>query len=223
MPNRHHHSRGLGLTSSAVRARLVDELRDQGVRDEKVLAAVGRIPRHEFVEDAWQAEAYRNRPLPIGHAQTISQPYVVALMTQALLQGRARPKRVLEVGTGSGYQTAVLAELVDVVFSVERIRPLTELARQRLERLGYRNVHFGYADGMLGWAPYAPFDGIIVTAGAARVPAALVEQLAPDGRLVIPVGPSGSQSLMLYEREGDHIRSHTLADVSFVPLLAGRA
>ncbi len=210
------------MASPASRQRLVDELRAQGVIDERVLAAIGRIARHDFVEEALRSEAYKNRPLPIGHAQTISQPYVVALMTQALLAAGPR-KRVLEIGTGSGYQTAVLAELVETVFTVERIRPLSEQARGRLQQLGYRNVHFGYADGMQGWAPHAPYDGILVTAGAASVPPALTEQLAIGGRLLIPVGPQGAQALKLIERDAKGLRESVIASVSFVPLLAGKS
>lgn len=222
-PPRHHHARGLGLTSASVRARLVDELRHQGISDERVLAAISRIARHEFVEEALSSEAYKNRSLPIGHAQTISQPYIVALMTQAALDGAARPARVLEIGTGSGYQTAVLAELVEVVFTVERLRPLTEMARTRLQRLGYRNVHFGYADGMLGWTPYAPYDAIVVTAAAAEVPAGLAEQLAIGGRLVIPVGTISRQQLKLIRRTSKGFEETVLAPVTFVPLLSGLA
>ncbi|SHH07605.1 protein-L-isoaspartate(D-aspartate) O-methyltransferase [Hydrocarboniphaga daqingensis] len=220
---RHHHSRGLGLTSSAVRHRMVDELRSLGIVDERVLATIGRIARHEFVEEALSSEAYRNRSLPIGHAQTISQPYIVALMTQAALAGAARLTRVLEVGTGSGYQTAVLAEHAETVFTVERLRPLTESARLRLQRLGYRNVHFGYADGMQGWPPHAPYDAIVVTAAATVTPPGLADQLALGGRLVIPVGPSGAQELRLIERTASGLRERVLASVTFVPLLAGRA
>ena len=217
----HHHSRGLGMTSSKVRKALIDELRNQGIRDERVLEVMTRIERHQFVEQALQSEAYKNRALPIGHAQTISQPYIVALMTEAVLGGGS-PKRILEVGTGSGYQTAVLSALVETVFTVERIRPLTEAARTRLAKLGFRNVHFGYADGTLGWPPYAPFDGIIVTAGGAEIPATLIDQLAPGGRLVIPVGPPGAQSLRLVERTARGTTERDLGAVSFVPLLTGK-
>jgi protein-L-isoaspartate(D-aspartate) O-methyltransferase len=220
---RHHHSRGLGLTSSSVRGRLVDELRAQGIVDERVLATIGRIARHEFVEEALSSEAYKNRSLPIGHAQTISQPYIVALMTQAALAGATRLTKILEVGTGSGYQTAVLAEHAETVFTVERLRPLTETARTRLQRLGYRNVHFGYADGMNGWTPYAPYDAIVVTAAAQTIPPGLTDQLAIGGRLVIPVGPNGAQQLKLIERSATGLRESVLASVIFVPLLAGRA
>lgn len=222
---RHHHARGLGLTSAVVRSRLLGELRQSGIHDERVLEVMGRIARHEFVEEALASEAYKNRSLPIGHAQTISQPFIVALMTQAALgrAGTPRPRRVLEVGTGSGYQTAVLAELCEAVFTVERLRPLTEIARGRLQRLGYKNIHFGYADGMHGWMPYAPYDAIVVTAAAASLPTGLPDQLAPGGRLVIPVGPSQAQKLLLIERTATRFVETVLTDVIFVPLLAGRA
>ncbi len=207
---------------SAARARLLEEIRQQGVSDAAVLAAIIRVPRELFVDDALKSRAYENNALPIGHAQTISQPVIVAVMTQALTQGR-KLERVLEVGTGSGYQTAVLAELVGTVFTVERIKPLSELARRRLSALAYRNVHFGYADGMNGWLPYAPYQGILVTAGTEQLPPALIEQLAPGGRLVIPVGPAGRQSLKLVERIGSSLREQDLGWVSFVPLLCGKA
>ncbi|MDT0499152.1 protein-L-isoaspartate(D-aspartate) O-methyltransferase [Algiphilus sp. W345] len=223
MIGRHHHSRGLGVTSDNARQRLVRELQQQGVTDPAVLEVIARVPRHEFVEEALRYRAYINTALPIGQAQTISQPYVVALMTQ-LLMAPGKIRKVLEIGTGSGYQTAVLAELVSTVFSVERLRELSRVARERLERLGYHNVLFNYGDGMKGWASQAPYDGILVTAGAAEVPPALPEQLGPGGRLVMPVGPSGAQVLLCIDRtlDGRLIRSQT-ANVSFVPLLAGRA
>lgn len=207
--------------TAAAQQRLLDELRGQGIDDERVLAALAKVPRHEFVDDALKNRAYENHALPIGHAQTISQPFVVALMTQSLLRGR-KPQRVLEVGTGSGFQTAVLAELVPTVYTVERIKPLSEAARQRLAALRYRNIHFGYADGSNGWLPYAPYDGILVTAGAEAVPPALVRQLSGSGRLIIPVGPQGRQSLKLIERRGAGTREQDLGWVSFVPLLPGR-
>ena len=212
------------MTSSRVRENLIQELRQQGIRDERVLKVMTRIERHQFVEEALKSEAYKNRALPIGHAQTISQPFIVALMTQAVMGGAVPPKRVLEVGTGSGYQTAVLAALVETVFTVERIRALTETARVRLAGLGIRNVHFGYADGTLGWPPYAPYDAIVVTAGGSETPQALVDQLAPGGRLVIPVGPTGAQSLRLIERTavGTTVQQD-LGSVTFVPLLTGKA
>lgn len=218
------HPRGHAYLANNRRAGLIDRLRAEGIRDERVLATIEKLPRHEFVDEALKERAYENSALPIGHAQTISQPAVVALMTQALIDGhRGKLPRVLEVGTGSGYQTAVLAELVGTVFTVERIKPLTELARKRLAHLGYRNIHFGYADGMNGWLPYAPYDGIIVTAGAEGVPPALTEQLAVGGRLVIPVGPQGRQALRVIERSSRGFSQRDLAAVSFVPLLAGKA
>jgi protein-L-isoaspartate(D-aspartate) O-methyltransferase len=211
-----------GFLSNNRRAALIQQLRAEGIHDERVIKALEKIERDRFVDEALKNRAYENSALPIGHAQTISQPVVVALMTQALLGGQ-KLRRVLEIGTGSGYQTAVLAELVETVFTVERIKPLTETARQRLSSLGYHNVHFGYADGMKGWSAYAPYDGIIVTAGAAELPPALVEQLAPGGRLLIPVGPQGHQSLRLVQRGAKGVTEQHLAAVSFVPLLAGKA
>ncbi len=207
---------------------MVGELRRNGVSDERVLAAMQKIPRHEFVEEAWKGEAYRNKPLPIGLAQTLSQPVVVGLMSQALLEmpagtGDGPRKRVLEIGTGSGYQTAVLAELIERVYSVERLKALSELARKRLGGLGYRNIHFGYADGTLGWDAHGPYDAIIVTAAAAELPKALLEQLAVGGRLVIPVGPPNNQMLRAVDRIASRYVATDLATVSFVPLLEGRA
>lgn len=223
----HRHSRGLGLTSPASRARMIEELRKQGIADERVLAAMLKLPRHEFVEEAWKSEAYRsNRVLPIGQAQTLSQPYIVALMTQLLLEPAAEGgvrRRVLEIGTGSGYQTAVLGEVVERVYSVERLKALSELARQRLAALGYRNIHCGYADGTLGWAAHAPYDGILVTAGTGEVPKALLEQLDRGGRLIIPVGPANDQRLRIVDRVGARYATRDVAVVSFVPLLEGKA
>ena len=206
---------------NTARTRLFDELRRQGIHDENVLAAMAKIPREQFVDHALAERAYKNDALPIGHAQTLSQPYVVALMTAALLDGK-KLKKVLEIGTGSGYQTAVLAPLCDTVFTVERIKALTELARKRLAGLGYKNVHFGYADGMNGWLPYAPYDGILVTAGTEEIPQPLLQQMADGGRLVIPVGPQGRQSLKLVERKGTRYKQTDLGAVSFVPLLGGK-
>lgn len=203
------------------RDRLLEEIARNGVSDAAVLAAMAKVPRDRFLDDALKNRAYENNALPIGHAQTISQPAIVAFMTQALTQGR-KLERVLEIGTGSGYQTAVLAELVGTVFTVERIKALSEQARQRLSALAYRNIHFGYADGMKGWLPYAPYQGILVTAGAESLPTVLLDQLGPGGRLVIPIGPQGRQSLKLYERRGATLREQDLGWVSFVPLLGGK-
>jgi len=222
----HPHSLGLGLTSPASRARLIAELKREGIADERVLEVLGKLPRHDFVEEAWRGEAYKNKPLPIGSSQTISQPYIVALMTQLLLEpapGGAPRKKVLEIGTGSGYQTAVLAELVQNVFSVERIKALAEQARNRLRSLGYRNIHCGYSDGTAGWGAHAPYDGIIVTAAATEVPKALLEQLERGGRLVIPVGPPSHQTLKVIDRTAaNRWQTREIAGVSFVPLLEGK-
>ncbi|HUS24151.1 MAG TPA: protein-L-isoaspartate(D-aspartate) O-methyltransferase [Candidatus Binatia bacterium] len=217
----HPHARGLGMASESSRKRLVSELRSLGIRDERVLAVMARVPRHEFMEEALRSRAYENNALPIGHAQTISQPYVVALMTEAVLRD-GTPKRVLEIGTGSGYQTAVLAELVPAVFTIERRRPLSELARSRLRALGYENVVFSYGDGNDGWAAHAPYEAILVTAAAESVPPALTAQLAAAGRLVIPVGPPGLQALKLVRRRDARIEEQKLGNVTFVPLVAGR-
>lgn len=203
--------------------RLADELARQGITDPEVLRVMGQLERHRFVDGAFHARAYEPQSaLPIGFAQTISQPAVVALMTQALIHGKRRA-RVLEVGTGSGYQTAVLAQLCDTVFTVERVKALSEQARTRLSGMGFRNVHFGYADGSQGWLPYAPYDGILVTAAGADVPEALLNQLAPHGRLVIPVGAPGQQVLRVVDRRITRYSVHDIAQVSFVPLLGGKA
>jgi protein-L-isoaspartate(D-aspartate) O-methyltransferase len=220
-------------TLDSQRRRLLEELRRQGVRDERVLAAIGKVPREQFIEEALRGRAYENNALPIGQAQTISQPYIVALMTQALLEGsvpapggKSAPRKVhkvLEIGTGCGYQTAVLAELVSAVFTIERLKRLSEQARQRLAKLGYHRIHFSYADGNAGWPTYAPFDGILVTAATEAIPQALIDQLAPGGRLIIPVGPLGFQNLKMLERTAQGVRTSNLCGVSFVPLLGGRA
>lgn len=211
-----------GAPTAAARNRLVEELRALGIQDERLLDVMARVPRHEFVEPAFQSQAYKcDLTVPIGHAQTLSQARVVAVMTEALLAG-SRPAKVLEIGTGSGYQTAVLAPLCGTVFTVERIKPLSETARRRLSELGIKNVHFGYADGSEGWASFAPYDGILVTAGADTVPTALLEQLVPGGRLVIPVGPANAQVLKVITRTPNGFAGRDVANVSFVPLLAGK-
>ena len=193
-----------------------------GPIDARVKDAMARVPRHLFVPPAQQPHAYENRPLPIGHGQTISQPYTVALMTDLLKPGKQ--DRVLEIGTGSGYQAAVLAELVRSVYTIEIVEPLATEARARLDRLGYRNVEVRTGDGYKGWEERAPFDAIMVTAGADEVPPPLLRQLKPGGRMVIPVGPAGSiQSLMLIEKQADgSIRSHQVVPVRFVPLTRER-
>lgn len=202
---------------AAERQRMVDEqIARRGIRDQRVLAAMRKIERHRFVSEAQRSGAYEDHPLPVGEGQTISQPYIVALMTEALaLQG---DERVLEVGTGSGYQTAILAELAAEVYSVEILPRLAEQARATLEDLGYRNVHIRLGDGSEGWAEHAPYQGILVTAAPPQVPPALLEQLAEGGRLVIPVGVQ-SQELELHTRRPEGFRVERLAAVRFVPLV----
>lgn len=194
-------------------------LKQQGIDDERVLKAITGLPRHEFVDEAMSHKAWDNSALPIGFGQTISQPYIVARMTQALLQN-GMPHRVLEIGTGSGFQTAVLAQLVDEVYTIERIKPLQYQARRRLQRLDLYNVRTKHGDGWEGWANRAPFDAIIVTAAASSVPSALLAQLADGGRMVIPVGDM-HQTLWLYQRRGDDFERTMLEAVRFVPLIQG--
>ncbi|AKJ94889.1 MULTISPECIES: protein-L-isoaspartate(D-aspartate) O-methyltransferase [Thioalkalivibrio] len=212
---------GAGLTSQRARDRLVRLLEGQGIRDPRVLEAIRSIPRHLFVEEALSHRAYENTALPIGHRQTISQPFIVARMTEALLEGE-RPRTVLEIGTGSGYQAAVLAQIVDRVFSVERIQALSRNARELLSRLGINNVNLRHSDGADGWPDKAPFDGIILTAAPKEVPEALLTQLALGGRLVAPVeGPDGRQQLVRYTRTEEAYVRDILDAVMFVPMLPG--
>ncbi len=216
--------------TAAARSKLGEKLRELGVSDERVLAVMAKVPRHEFVDPAFQAQAYHpDLTAPIGHAQTISQARIVALMTQALMGGKARLDKVLEIGTGSGYQTAVLSPLCSTVFTVERIKALSETARRRLAAMNIQNVHFGYADGTEGWSAFAPYDGIVATAGAERVSAALVSQLNIGGRLVIPVAIEGGQQqgdsphvLQVITRTATGSTVQKLMGVSFVPLLSGK-
>ncbi|MBI3545805.1 MAG: protein-L-isoaspartate(D-aspartate) O-methyltransferase [Gammaproteobacteria bacterium] len=206
------------MTSQRTRERLIQRLREQGIRDERVLESIRNVPRHLFVDEALASRAYEDTALPIGHSQTISQPYIVALMTQTLL-AEGRVKKVLEVGTGSGYQTAVLANLVDEIFSVERIEPLMKLSRRRLRELGFRNIQIKLSDGSWGWNEHAPYDAIIVTAAPAEVPAPLREQLALGGRLVIPVGSVTMQELLLVQHTDQGFVQERLELVNFVPLV----
>lgn len=215
--------RGVGMTSARSRERLLDRLREQGIRDEAVLDRLRQVPRHVFIEEALASRAYEDTALPIGFQQTISQPFIVARMTEALLAGGQR-FNVLEVGTGCGYQTAVLAGLVGRVCTVERIGPLQEQARQRLQALGIQNVRFRHGDGYEGFKLHAPFDGIVVTAAPEVVPQALLKQLSPKGgRLIVPVGPEGRQELMCIVRREELYQREKLGLVSFVPLLPGVA
>ena len=215
---------GIGMTSARTRERLVSRLREAGVSSEAVLERIRSVPRHLFVDEALASRAYEDTALPIGFGQTISQPYIVALMTQALLEHVPRGEqlgRVLEVGTGCGYQTAVLAPLVRHLFSVERIGPLRERANRLLRTLRISNVSLRHGDGWHGWESQAPFDGIIVTAAPAEIPAELLEQLADGGCLVIPAGRHGAQALWRVTREGNRLQREELALVSFVPLVEG--
>jgi protein-L-isoaspartate(D-aspartate) O-methyltransferase len=217
---------GMGMTSQRVRDRLIERLRNGthdggGIRDEHVLNAIRTVPRHLFVDEALAARAYEDNALPIGHGQTISQPWVVARMTEALFEDGATPKKVLEVGTGSGYQAAILAALGLEVHTVERIGDLLRTARKRFRALGL-NIRSKHDDGRIGWPENGPFDAIVVTAAAPALVDALTEQLAVGGTLVAPVGGSGGQSLVkLRKREDGTIERTDLAAVVFVPLLSG--
>ncbi|KAA9132813.1 protein-L-isoaspartate(D-aspartate) O-methyltransferase [Marinihelvus fidelis] len=211
---------GIGMTSRGTRDRLVGRLREHGIRDERVLSAIMNVPRHEFVDEALSSRAYEDTALPIGQSQTISQPYIVARMTEALLAGGTLAK-VLEVGTGSGYQAAVLAQLVSEVYTVERIKELLRSSRQLFHRLKIFNVRTRHADGHLGWPGQAPFDGIIVTAAARTIPEDLVAQLAIGGRLVMPLERDGEQRLLMIQRGEDGCETADLGAVVFVPMLAG--
>ncbi|MGH8529615.1 MAG: protein-L-isoaspartate(D-aspartate) O-methyltransferase [Nevskiales bacterium] len=217
---RHPHALGQGMASDRSRSRLVQELKAEGISSTEVLAAIERVPRHQFVEEALTSRAYDNTALPIGYGQTISQPLVVAWMTELLIAD-GKPREVLEVGTGSGYQTAVLAELGLTIYSTERLKPLHELARQRLRALRYTRVRLRLSDGTLGLPDYAPFEGIIVTAAAPIVPPALLEQLRVGGRLIMPVGDRGIQRLVVMRRKERGFEQKLHDAVSFVPLLPG--
>jgi protein-L-isoaspartate(D-aspartate) O-methyltransferase len=211
---------GIGMTSARTRDRLVQRLREQGIASLAVLDRIRNVPRHIFVDEALGSRAYEDTALPIGFGQTISQPYIVARMTEALLQGGVVHK-VLEVGTGCGYQTAVLSPLVDRIYTVERIEPLLERAKERLKELDVRNVRFRHADGSVGWKTQAPFDGILVAAAPLVVPEALLKQLQVGGRLLVPVGPEGEQELVRFTRREQRIDRESLGPVAFVPLLGG--
>ena len=214
-------TRGIGMTSQRTRDRLVERLRQEGIRNEAVLDVIRNTPRHLFVDEALASRAYEDTALPIGYNQTISQPYVVAVMTDLVVRGD--PQKVLEIGTGSGYQAAVLAPLVARVYTVERIEPLAAQARQRFRKLGLRNIRASYSDGTAGLPDFAPYDAIITTAATEVIPQALLEQLSPDGgRLIIPVGSRESQRLTVVTRHDDSYEQERLDPVIFVPLLTGQ-
>ena len=212
---------GIGMTSERTRLRMIEQLRREGITDERVLNAMAEVPRHLFVDEGIASRAYEDVALPIGHAQTISSPTIVALMTQLLLE-KGPMKKVLEVGTGCGYQTAVLAKLVDEVYTLERIAPLMDKARRHLRDLRFYNVRYKHVDGHEGYPEGAPYDGILITASAARVPEALKEQLAPNGRMVLPVGVD-DQWLYVVDRTASGFAEKRCAAVRFVPLLPGLA
>lgn len=212
---------GIGMTSSRTRERMLARLREQGIQDEVVINVMAEIPRHIFVDEALSIRAYEDVSLPIGYGQTISQPYIVAKMTQILRNGKQLNK-VLEIGTGCGYQTAVLSRVSNEVFSLERIRPLVMKARTHLRALKCTNVKLDHADGSMGLKDYGPFDAIMVTAASSHVPQELVDQLAVGGRMVIPVG-TAEQVLHLIERTAQGVQKTALEPVKFVPLLGGTA
>lgn len=212
---------GIGMTSQRTRDRLVSRLEEKGISNPYVLEAIRTTPRHLFVDEALASRAYEDTALPIGHKQTISQPYVVARMTEAILQDGV-PGNVLEVGSGSGYQAAILANLIKHVYTVERIEPLYQQARRLAMSLGLNNIKFKLSDGSWGWESYSPYDAIIVTAAAKQIPASLIDQLSVGGILVIPVGKTSAvQNLMLLRKTEDGIEKDILEAVSFVPLIHG--
>ena len=214
------HFQGIGMTSQRTRNRLVTRLQEQGIKNPDVLAVMKDLPRHVFIDEALASRAYEDTALPIGYGQTISQPFIVARMTEILLEGRSRNK-VLEVGTGSGYQSAVLSRLIEQIYSVERILPLQNQARERFYQLQLNNIKLKHSDGSWGWEENAQYDGIIVTCAPEVIPEELLRQLAPGGRLVIPVGGNTGQSLRVVDRNDDLFEEVEMNAVSFVPLLTG--
>lgn len=210
---------GIGMTSQRTRERLISRLAEQGIRSEPILDVIRTVPRHLFVDEALASRAYEDTALPIGSGQTISQPYVVARMTEALMV--VSPRRVLEVGTGCGYQTAVLSELVPEVYSIERIAALHQKAKRNLAELKVTNVKLRLGDGYRGWPAAAPFDAILVAAAPPEVPEALLQQLREGGRLIIPVGEGSEQELRVITRKGNQFHQQVLERVVFVPMLSG--
>ncbi len=211
---------GVGMTSRRTRERMVMRLREQGIRNQAVLAAMLEVPRHAFVEEALASRAYEDTALPIGFGQTISQPYTVARMTELAMGGR-QPDKVMEIGTGSGYQTAVLAKLAKTVYTVERIEALQKRARFLLYDLKIYNVKYAHSDGGWGWTRHAPYDAIVVTAAAGEIPDALLQQLAPEGIMVIPISQGRQQILKRVVRRGSKFEVEDVEPVRFVPLIGG--
>lgn len=212
---------GIGMTSMRTRNRLISRLREQGISSETVLDTIAATPRHLFVDEALSHRAYEDDALPIGHNQTLSRPYIVAKMTELLLE-KGKPNKVLEVGTGSGYQMSILAQLVDELYSVERIKPLLDKAKQKARLLKLNNVKFQHADGGFGWPQQGPFDGILSAAAPREVPAELLAQLAVGGRLIMPIGDARQQQLIVIDRTKEGLEEQIIEAVNFVPLLAGR-
>lgn len=209
---------GIGMTSRRTRLRLVQRLRDKGIKSEDVLSAIAETPRHIFLDEALAHRAYEDTALPIGHNQTISQPYIVARMTELLLE--SAPRRVLELGTGSGYQAAILSQLVVELYTVERISPLLAKAKERFQRLGYRNIYSRHADGGIGWPEQAPFDAIMVTAAPKDIPLELLRQLKDGGKMIVPLGDV-HQHLTIITRRGEQFTKDVIEPVMFVPFLPG--
>ena len=210
---------GIGMTSQRTRDRLIARLREQGIDNNEVLACMGAVPRHIFVDEAMAHRSYEDTALPIGHNQTISQPFIVALMTQLLCE--VKPRQVLEVGTGSGYQTAVLSYFCHRLYSIERISALTKRAQKRLAAMSVKNTVLKHGDGYGGWEVHAPFDAIMVTAAPPAVPEALLDQLAEGGRLIVPVGDDAVQELIVIDRTKDGFLERVHDRVKFVPLVSG--
>ncbi|HEY2675586.1 MAG TPA: protein-L-isoaspartate(D-aspartate) O-methyltransferase [Steroidobacteraceae bacterium] len=211
---------GIGMTSARTRERLVQRLQEQGIADQRVLDRIRNVPRHLFMDEALASRAYEDTALPIGFGQTISQPFVVARMTEALLSA-GEPHKILEIGTGCGYQTAVLSPLVKEIYTIERIASLLGRARRTLRELRIRNVNFRHDDGNVGWATRSPFDAILLTAAPPVVPQALFDQLKIGGNLIAPVGPEGRQELFRYTKGEGRTERQSLGAVSFVPLVSG--
>lgn len=199
------------------RQKMIEEIIDRGIRDIRVIEAMSRVPRHLFVRDSFHHKAYGDHPLPIGESQTISQPYVVAAMSEALQS--TGEERVLEIGTGSGYQTAILSELVAQVFTIERVKPLGQQAKQLLDGLGYTHINYKIFDGTYGWSEMGPFDAIVITAAGPEVPKALIEQVKDGGRIIAPIGDDQGQQLMTYTKRGKRLSAKAMGECFFVPLI----
>jgi protein-L-isoaspartate(D-aspartate) O-methyltransferase len=213
---------GIGMTSRRTRERMINRLKEQGITSNKTLDVIRNTPRHIFMDEALASRAYEDMALPIGYNQTISQPYIVARMTELLLESAGRLTKVLEIGTGCGYQTAVLAQLFDHVYSVERILPLQRKAKGHLWDLKHKNISYLHSDGGWGWPNYAPFDGILVTAAPTEIPEMLLQQMAIGGVMIIPVGHGGSQELQRVIRTTSGYEIESLEPVVFVPFLSGK-